>query len=92
MSYGVGRRFGLDPVLLWLWGRSAAAAPIRPLAWELPCAALKSKKKKVSEQSLVWLPWSHIRLGAKHGVVQRSGSAHQQSLWDTPLLEGSQDH
>ena len=34
---------------LWLWGRLAAAAPMRPLAWELPYAismALKSKKKK----------------------------------------------
>jgi len=33
-----------------LWCRPAAAAPIRPLAWELPYAtgvALKRKKKKV---------------------------------------------
>ena len=38
-----------DPVLLWLWCRPAAAAPIGPLAWELPCAlgaALKRQKKK----------------------------------------------
>ena len=39
-----------DLVLLWLSCRpAAAAAPIVPLAWELPCAsgvALKSKKKK----------------------------------------------
>ena len=34
MSCGVGRRRGLDPVLLWLWYRLAATAPIRPLAWE----------------------------------------------------------
>ena len=36
-----------DPLLLWLWWRPAAAAPIQPLAWELPYttgAALKSKK------------------------------------------------
>ena len=25
--------------LLWLWCRPAATAPIRPLAWEPPCAA-----------------------------------------------------
>ena len=34
--------------LLWLWNRSAAAALIQPLAWELPYAAhsaLKSKTK-----------------------------------------------
>ena len=37
---GVSRRRGLDPELLWLWlwlwRRPAAAAPIGPLAWELP--------------------------------------------------------
>ena len=46
---GVGRRHGLDPMLLWPWCRPAAVAPIQPIAWELPhtaCAALKSKKKK----------------------------------------------
>ena len=38
-----------DSVLLWPWYRQAAAAPIQPLAWELPHAmgmALKKKKKK----------------------------------------------
>ena len=35
---GVGHRCGLDPVLLWLWCRSAAAALILPLAWEFPYA------------------------------------------------------
>ena len=48
MSCGVGRRHGSDPGLLWLWYRSAAVAPIGPLAWELPYAsgvALKSKKQ-----------------------------------------------
>ena len=37
-----------DPVLLWLWRRPAAIAPIQPLAWELPDnegAALKRKGK-----------------------------------------------
>ena len=36
VSCGVGRRRGLDPMLLWLWCRSVATAPIRPLAWEPP--------------------------------------------------------
>ena len=46
---GVGRRHGSDPSLLWLWRRLAATAPIRPLAWEPPCAAgaaLKRQKQK----------------------------------------------
>ena len=50
MTCGVGCKRGLDPALLWLWCRLAAAAPIRPLAWERPCAtgvALKRLKKKV---------------------------------------------
>ena len=37
-----------DPALLQLWCRSAVAAPVRPLAWELPYAtgsALKRQKK-----------------------------------------------
>ena len=48
MSYGVGHRHGLDPALLWLWCRLAAAAPIGTLAWEFPNAAgvaLKRKKR-----------------------------------------------
>ena len=48
MSYGADRRHGWDPALLWLWCRPAAAALIRPLAWELlyaTGAALKRKKE-----------------------------------------------
>ena len=44
VSFGVGRRFVLALAWLWLWCRLAAAALIRPVAWELPyatCAALK---------------------------------------------------
>ena len=43
----------LDPALLWLWLRLASAAPISPLAWELPYVtgvALKSKKKKKKKE------------------------------------------
>ena len=39
MSCGVGRRRGSYLVLLWLWCRPVATAPIRPLAWEPPYAA-----------------------------------------------------
>ena len=47
MSCGVGCRHGSDPVLLWLWRRLAAVAPIQPLAWEpsdATGAALKRQK------------------------------------------------
>ena len=49
VSWGVSHRCGSDLVLLWLWHRLVAVAPIQPLAWEPPYAsgeALKSKKKK----------------------------------------------
>ena len=57
MSCGVGRRFGSDLALLWLWHRPAATAPIRPLAWEPPYVAgealgktkrQRKKKKRIS--------------------------------------------
>ena len=46
MSCGGGHRCGWDPDLLWLWCRLAAAAPIQPLAWELPQAMGMAPKKK----------------------------------------------
>ena len=68
MSWGVGHGHGSDPTLLWLWCRSAAAAPIRPLAWEPPYAmgeALKKKKKNLKENGyvqliLIILYWNNI--------------------------------
>ena len=53
MSCGVGRRCILDPVLLWLWCRLAAIAPIQSLAWEPPYvagAALKRQKDRKTER------------------------------------------
>ena len=55
MSCGVGRRCGSDAVLLWLWCRLAATAPIQTLAWEPPYAVgttlkrQKDQKKKKKE-------------------------------------------
>ena len=49
MSCGIGCRRSSDLVLLWLWYRQVATAPIQPLTWEFPyaaTAALKKKKKK----------------------------------------------
>ena len=49
MGCGIAHRCDSDPMLLWLWRRPAATAPIQPLGWELSYAAgvaLKSKKKK----------------------------------------------
>ena len=49
MSCGVGRRCSSNPMLLWLWCRLAAVAPVSSLAWEPPYAvgaALEKTKKK----------------------------------------------
>jgi len=58
MSFGVRHRHGLDLVLLWLWCKQAATAPIGPLTWEPPYAAgaalkkTKDKKKKKKKKKL----------------------------------------
>ena len=54
----------LDLVLLWLWCRLAAAAPIRPLAWEFPYgpgAALKRKNKAKQKQTNKKKKWGGTR-------------------------------
>ena len=66
MSYGVGRRQGSDTVLLWLWCRPAATAPIKPLAWEPPYAvevalekAKRQKKKKERKKENDYILFIH---------------------------------
>ena len=52
MSCGVGGRWGSDRAVLGLGCRLAAAALIRLLVWESPCASgavLKKKKKEKKE-------------------------------------------
>ena len=62
MICGVGRRCGLYLALLWLWGRSAAAALIPPLAREFPYAeGAALKEKKIGAP--VMAQWKQIRLG-----------------------------
>ena len=46
MSYGVGRRCGLDLMWLWLWYQPAAVALIQPLAWELYMLLVQPQKPK----------------------------------------------
>ena len=61
VSCSVSHRPGSDPVLLWLWHRLVAMAPIGPLAWEPPHATgaalekgkktKKDKKKRKKERN-----------------------------------------
>ena len=50
MSFGVGCSHYLDPALLWLWCRAAAAALIRPLTWEPPDATGAALKRQKTER------------------------------------------
>ena len=45
-----GSQMSLDPTLLWLWCRLAAASLIPPLAWELPKAM--SPKQQQQQQKV----------------------------------------
>ena len=60
------------PLLLWLWYRLAAVAPIRSLAWELlyaTRASLKRKKKDFFPHNMVLIYLSHCcmkNLKAQH--------------------------
>ena len=44
--YSIGRRLSLDPELLWLWHRLAAAGLIQFQSWERPYATGAAPKKK----------------------------------------------
>ena len=58
MSYGVGHRLGSDLVLLWLWCRLAATAPIGPFPGNLhmPQVWPQKRKKKQNTQEALPLP------------------------------------
>ena len=62
VSCGVGCRRGSDPMLLWLWCRPVATAPIGPLAWEPPYAvgvaqeiAKRQKKENETEKTFLFM-------------------------------------
>ena len=55
--YSAGRRFGLDPALLWLGCRLAATAPIWPPAWNFHMPQLwplKGNKQKACFLFTIW--------------------------------------
>ena len=70
VSCGIGRTHGPD-LMLWLWCRLAAAAPIRPVAWETPYAMGVALKKKRQKNNIEHLP------SGQGGAVEqhRCGSA-----------------
>jgi len=72
VSCGVGHRLGSDLVLLWLWCRPAAIAPIRPLAWKPPYAAdvaiIKEKEKEKERNNTLPFPVTTLHSFLKAAV------------------------
>ena len=86
-SCGIDSKCGLDPALLWLWHRSAAAAPVRPLARELPYAsgaALKGKKEE--EEKVIVLPLSKYHILFSYSFIFLSEPTGLYSLEMNRLL------
>ena len=54
MGYGVGHRWGSDPMLLWLWYRPAATTPIQPLDWKPPYAEGVALKDNNNNNKKEW--------------------------------------
>ena len=72
VSCGVGHGRGLDPTLLWLWGRPVASALVQPLAWEPPYAMgvdLKRQKTKRKKEKKKKLALIKGKLGSFLGYV-----------------------
>ena len=74
MSCGVGQSRGSDLTLLWLRCGTAAAAPIRSLAWEPPYAAgaaLKRQNKQTNKQKTPKKPNPRPCFKRTHGTSHR---------------------
>ena len=89
-------------MLLWLWCKPAAAAPIRCLAWELPYAEGVAVKKKRKKKNFFFafflraLPTAYGSSEAKGGIRARAaGPRHSHrnsgSKLNLPQLEAKPD-
>ena len=75
MSCGAGRRRSSDLVLLCLWHRPAATAPIQPLAWKPPYAASMALKRHTqSPRSIIpdHLPYARHTVCLQQSTVGRA--------------------
>ena len=88
MSCGVSHRHNSDPLLLWLWCRLAATAPIGPQVWEPPCAASAAQKKKKNHPqnwgSEFWEPlcwWFWFWVSHESAVRISAGIRYLKTWW-----------
>ena len=79
MSCSVGGRRDLDPVLLWLWRRLAAAALIQLLDEELPYASGAALKREREKKRKKWAGVSRPQMSTLiHSVIH--SITHSESL------------
>ena len=87
---------GSDLALLWLWLRLVATAQIRPLAWELSCAAgvAKKKKKKKKKEKEKKGHWSRLHETWHLGSDGFSDSFQPWGIWfkGKPLVSAEAKH
>ena len=92
MSCGVGCRYGLDPTLLWLWRRPTAAAPVHPLAWELPYATGATLKRNTDTHTQKTNVCKDVRkfdllciAGGTASTVENGMTVHQTTEQRSPF-------
>ena len=85
MICGVSPRRGSDPVLLWLWGRPAAVAPILPLAWEFPYATGEALKREKQNKQDISFNSNHMPLKGIHHKQGEKAEAVAPSTKQTSL-------
>ena len=70
-------------MLLWLWSRRAAAAPIQPLAWEPPYAAGAAQEMAKRQIIIVIMP--HSFLGNFFLALEEAASS--SDMFPAPALK-----
>ena len=81
-------------MLLWLWRRQVATAPIGPLAWEPPYAegAAQKKKKGFVQGIIKTFIFTHLKVSKLKKVLIAQGNKMTHSFkWLTSMEEKS-DH
>ena len=82
MSCKAGLRCSLDLVCLWLWRRLVAAAPIQPLAWDLPNAMDAALKKLVSQHFWHYGPGNSLLRGSVLYIFEHLAASLTASMPD----------
>ena len=85
VSCGAGHRYNSDAVLVWLWRRPAAAAPIQLVAWELTYAAGAARKKKKKKKIAVVVIVSSVQF-LKMGVILHMPSSFSLMFMVVPFF------